>query len=92
MVIMTCGATFSHVCAQFVKNFNVEKFISNPEIGPALIEKFYMNDYIASKDTEEEALEVQKITLLVGMLLISTKENRRDSSTPNIRSVVELRE
>ncbi|XP_074039501.1 uncharacterized protein [Leptinotarsa decemlineata] len=79
MLVMTFGATFSPVCAQFVKNLNAEEFSTNPDIRTAIIKKFYVDDYLDSKDTEEEALEtiieVCKVQKVAGFEVVNWMTN-----------------
>lgn len=79
MMVMTFGSTCSPVCAQYVKNLNAEKYASEPDIRDAIIKKFYVDDYLDSKDTEEEAIktvtEVCKIQKLAGFDVVNWMTN-----------------
>ncbi|XP_074034150.1 uncharacterized protein [Leptinotarsa decemlineata] len=79
MLVMTFGATCSPVCAQFVKNSNAEEFSTNLDIRTAIIKIFYVDDYLDSKDTEEEALEtiieVCKVQKVAGFEVVNWMTN-----------------
>lgn len=79
MLVMTFGATCSPVCAQFVKNLNAERFAEDPEIQRAIITKFYVDDYLDSRDDEEEALntiqEVCRIQKIAGFEVVNWMTN-----------------
>lgn len=58
---MTFGATCSPTSAQFVKNTNADDFSSEfPKAAKAIKESHYVDDYVASFATEEEAAQVTK--------------------------------
>lgn len=61
MNVMIFGSVSSPSVAQFVKNFNAEKF-RNPEIDEAMVKQHYVDDYLDGTNTEEEAvIKVKKI-------------------------------
>ncbi|XP_073814583.1 uncharacterized protein, partial [Musca autumnalis] len=56
---MTFGATCSPTMAQYVKNKNAMEFgNSHPRAVKAILEKHYVDDYVDSFDSEEEAANV----------------------------------
>lgn len=61
MIAMTFGATCSPSTAQYVKNLNAMQFEkTNPKAVKAIIENHYVDDYVKSFNTEEEAIEITK--------------------------------
>lgn len=56
---MTFGACCSPFCAQYVKNKNALEYAEQfPKAAKAIIDKHYVDDYIDSFDTEDEAIQV----------------------------------
>lgn len=61
MRVMTFGATCSPTSAQFVKNANANEFVNEfPSAVQAIQESHYVDDYVCSFSTEEEAIQVTK--------------------------------
>lgn len=61
MQVMTFGASCSPCSAHFVKNINAEKFMEKyPKASQAIIDSHYVDDYIDSADTIDEAIQVAK--------------------------------
>lgn len=59
MCAMTFGSTSSPATAQYVKNLNASRFMkSSPAAANAIIERHYVDDYVISFSSEEEAIEV----------------------------------
>ncbi|XP_044766733.1 uncharacterized protein LOC123322778 [Coccinella septempunctata] len=73
--VMTFGAKCSPACAQFVKNYNAKNY-SEGEIQKAILEKFYVDDYLDSADDEKEALDGVKNTMqIAGFEVVSWISN-----------------
>lgn len=102
---MTCllfGSTSSPCSAMYVKNRNAERFISNfPEAAKSTIEDTYVDDYLKSVDSIEEALKLQKDVTFINSQAgfnmkiwssnckqLSSSQNQ-NSSTVNLNSKVE---
>lgn len=59
MDVATFGATCSPCAAQYVKNLNAEEHaLEFPEAADAIIRKHYVDDYLDSADSEEEAVKL----------------------------------
>lgn len=59
MTVMTFGATCSPAAAQYVKNINADEFQNEyPEAASAIRRRHYVDDYVASFATPEEAARV----------------------------------
>ncbi|XP_062708969.1 uncharacterized protein LOC134288366 [Aedes albopictus] len=59
MDVATFGSTCSPVCAQFVKNLNAEEFSERyPRAATAITKHHYVDDYLDSFQTVQEAVEV----------------------------------
>lgn len=59
MKAMIFGATSSPCMAQYVKNKNAEDHANEyPEAAKAIIEKHYVDDYLDSTDTEDQAIQL----------------------------------
>ncbi|XP_055588827.1 uncharacterized protein LOC129741145 [Uranotaenia lowii] len=66
MDVATFGSTCSPASAQFVKNRNAEIHAQlYPEAATAIIRDHYVDDYLASFESEEEALRVSRDVRLV---------------------------
>lgn len=78
MQVMTFGATCSPCLAQYVKNKNAEEFKEEfPEAYISITKRHYVDDYLDSANTEEEAfgkvkdvIEVHHVTLTPFLSLI----------------------
>lgn len=58
---MTFGSTCSPACAQVVKNYNAEQFISTkPLAANAVVKQHYADGYIDSFDTRTQAVKTIK--------------------------------
>lgn len=94
MKAMTFGATSSPCMAQFVKNRNAEEHYDIfPAAARAIVEKHYVDDYLDSTETEEEAItlisEVIKIHKKAGFDICNWISNRKkviDKIPENLRS------
>lgn len=79
MQVMTFGASCSPNCAQYIKNLNAEENTSDPDVFTAITKRFYVDDYLDSKDTEEDAIriisEVRRIQLLGGFEVVNWMSN-----------------
>ena len=61
MQAMIFGAVSSPFCAQYIKKLNAEKYIDKwPRAYQAVRYNHYVDDYLDSTDTEEEAIELIK--------------------------------
>lgn len=61
MDVATFGSTCSPVSAQFIKNLNAEQFSEQyPRATVAIVKKHYVDDYLDSFKTIQEAIEVVK--------------------------------
>ncbi|XP_055922143.1 uncharacterized protein LOC129953216 [Eupeodes corollae] len=61
MRVMIFGATCSPYCAQFVKNKNATEYLDDyPRAAKAIIENHYVDDYLDSVDSEDEAVELAR--------------------------------
>ncbi|XP_055923993.1 uncharacterized protein LOC129954238 [Eupeodes corollae] len=61
MRVMTFGSTCSPYCAQYIKNKNASAYLSqHPRAVEAIIKNHYVDDYLDSLDTEEEAVLLAK--------------------------------
>ncbi|XP_053691802.1 uncharacterized protein LOC128740289 [Sabethes cyaneus] len=59
--VMTFGATCSPSCAQYVKNYNAQRFQEQfPRAVEAIVNEHYVDDMLSSVETEEEALQLAK--------------------------------
>jgi hypothetical protein len=59
MQAMTFGSTCSPASAQYVKNLNANKYVEeHPRAVEAIISRHYVDDWLDSFDTEEQALAV----------------------------------
>ncbi|XP_058839323.1 uncharacterized protein LOC131694831 [Topomyia yanbarensis] len=66
MDVATFGATSSPAMAQFVKNYNAQEFSREfPRASAAILHKHYVDDYLDSFRTIEEAIEVVNEVKLV---------------------------
>lgn len=92
MCVMTFGAKCSPVCAQFVKNYIAEKFATDEVTRTAITKKFYVDDYLDSTDTEENALEIilniQSVLSSGGFEIVNWMTNSKyvqETSCRNVR-------
>lgn len=61
MQVMTFGASCSPCSAQYVKNINAEQHASEfPRAAKAIIEHHYVDDYLDSVNTADEAIQLAK--------------------------------
>ncbi|XP_062710719.1 uncharacterized protein LOC115269391 [Aedes albopictus] len=59
MTVMTFGACCSPTTAQYVKNINAKRFEADfPQAVEAIVKKHYVDDMLASVETEEEAVKL----------------------------------
>ena len=59
MQVMTFGASCSPSCAQYVKNLNAQKFLTNyPRAAYAIKTNHYVDDMLESVDTIKEAIQL----------------------------------
>lgn len=59
MTVMTFGASCSPSCSQYIKNLNAEKFCENFKNATRAIKKnHYVDDWLESVDTSEEAIKL----------------------------------
>ncbi|XP_062715630.1 uncharacterized protein LOC134291645 [Aedes albopictus] len=59
MQVMTFGASCSPSCAQYAKNLNAKEFEGEyPEAADAITKKHYVDDMLASVETENEAIKL----------------------------------
>ncbi|XP_062540921.1 uncharacterized protein LOC134208963 [Armigeres subalbatus] len=59
MVVMAFGACCSPTTAQYVKNINAKRFENEcPQAFDAIVKKHYVDDMLASVETDEEALKL----------------------------------
>ncbi|XP_053699089.1 uncharacterized protein LOC128746063 [Sabethes cyaneus] len=59
--VMTFGATCSPSCAQYVKNYNAQRFQEQfPRAVEAIVNEQYVDDMLSSVETEEEAIQLAK--------------------------------
>ncbi|XP_055842840.1 uncharacterized protein LOC129909789 [Episyrphus balteatus] len=66
MQVMTFGSTCSPFCAQFVKNLNANKFKAKyPRAVQGITERHYVDDYLDSVDSEEEAIQLAKEVIVI---------------------------
>ncbi|XP_044760787.1 uncharacterized protein LOC123318236 [Coccinella septempunctata] len=74
--VMTFGAKFSPACAQFVKNYNAQRY-AEQEVQDTIIQKFYVDDFVESKETEAiEIIEKVKGTMsLAGFEVVNWLSN-----------------
>lgn len=69
MQVMTFGATCSPFCAQLAKNTNAREFESKyPRAAEAIIHRHYVDDYLDSCDSSEEALQLHQDVVKVHSL------------------------
>ncbi|XP_062533692.1 uncharacterized protein LOC134202689, partial [Armigeres subalbatus] len=83
MDVATFGSTCSPASAQFVKNRNAELHRQlYPEAAKAIVNDHYVDDYLASFGTEEEAVQVARDVRLVhangGFSLHNWRSNSRE--------------
>ncbi|XP_039438455.1 uncharacterized protein LOC120419726 [Culex pipiens pallens] len=83
MDVATFGATCSPCSAQYIKNRNAEEHAQEyPEAADAIIRKHYVDDYLDSADTVEEAtklaLEVKHVHSLGGFDLRNWLSNSKE--------------
>ncbi|XP_055902932.1 uncharacterized protein LOC129939084 [Eupeodes corollae] len=83
MEVMMFGPRCSPVCAQFVKNFHVNKFKHVfPDAVDGLVNRTYVDDYFNSHDTVEQALSVTKDAIQIcksmGFELVNVQSNCLD--------------
>ncbi|XP_062707837.1 uncharacterized protein LOC134288109 [Aedes albopictus] len=81
--VATFGATCSPCSAQYAKNLNASEYrTSLPEAAEAVIKNTYVDDYLDSRDTIEEAvklsLEVRMINSKAGFDLRNWKSNSKE--------------
>ncbi|XP_055622773.1 uncharacterized protein LOC129766279 [Toxorhynchites rutilus septentrionalis] len=61
MQVMTFGACCSPSCAQYIKNMNAEKHAGQyPAAAKAIIKNHYVDDMLASTETEDEAIQLAR--------------------------------
>lgn len=61
MCVMTFGSTSSPTSAQFDKNLNADQFYNEfPQAARAIRELHYVDDFVASFDTEDAATRITK--------------------------------
>ncbi|XP_058820084.1 uncharacterized protein LOC131682540 [Topomyia yanbarensis] len=66
MNVMTFGACCSPSCAQFVKNVNAQRFVDTlPDAVDVIVRKHYVDDMLASVETEDEAIQLAKSVRLI---------------------------
>ncbi|XP_058449178.1 uncharacterized protein LOC131429147 [Malaya genurostris] len=66
MDVATFGSTCSPCSAQFIKNRNAEQYAQQyPRAADAIRNRHYVDDYLDSFDTEEEAIKVAKEVALI---------------------------
>ncbi|XP_062538717.1 uncharacterized protein LOC134206991 [Armigeres subalbatus] len=66
MDVATFGSTCSPSAAQFVKNRNAEEFSEEfPRAAEAITKRHYVDDFLCSVDTEQEAVELAEQVKLV---------------------------
>ncbi|XP_055523244.1 uncharacterized protein LOC129717391 [Wyeomyia smithii] len=59
--VMTFGATCSPSSAQYVKNYNAQRFQDQfPRAAEAIMKEHYVDDMLSSVETEEEAIQLAK--------------------------------
>lgn len=59
MLVMTFGSTSSPSTAQYVKNYNASTFVDvHPEAAKAVVQLHYVDDYVSSFNSEDEAIEI----------------------------------
>ncbi|XP_075150621.1 uncharacterized protein LOC142224719 [Haematobia irritans] len=99
MTSMTFGAICSPCSAEYVKNINAEEYAHEyPEACAAILEKHYVDDFVASFQTEDEAIKISqqvvKIHSMAGFELrgfISNSQNLEEimngQSSPSMEEV-----
>ncbi|XP_073821841.1 uncharacterized protein [Musca autumnalis] len=81
MVTMIFGAICSPCCAEYIKNCNATDFAKiYPDAAGAIIEKHYVDDFVASFKNEAEAIEISKFTGILGNKDTTSKDINISSS------------
>ncbi|XP_055622012.1 uncharacterized protein LOC129765623 [Toxorhynchites rutilus septentrionalis] len=88
MKVMTFGASCSPSCAQFVINENARRFAARyPAAVEAIQKNQYVDDLLASVDTENEAIELAKCVRLIHQHGGFEMRNWISNSTPVLEAL-----